>query len=100
MSISSSSSQITVISINIINTTCLAFFNVYVVRQSEISSSFADKDQLKGEGRCVLSRSQVIHDEHPLSLGKSSAWNLFFQVHSLSLSFSLLTSDYYHLAFR
>lgn len=46
---------------------------------SEISSSFADKDQLKGEGRCVLSRSQVIHDEHPLSLGKSSAWNLFFQ---------------------
>ncbi|XP_056690924.1 uncharacterized protein [Spinacia oleracea] len=51
---------------------------------SEISrklekSSLADKDELKGESRCVLSRSEIVQDEHPLSLGQSSLWNQFFQ---------------------
>ncbi|KAL2923358.1 TBC1 domain family member 13 [Bienertia sinuspersici] len=51
---------------------------------SEISrklekSSIADHDELKGESRCVLSRSEVVQDEHPLSLGESSIWNQFFQ---------------------
>ncbi|KAE8703013.1 DUF246 domain-containing protein [Hibiscus syriacus] len=32
-----------------------------------------------GESRGLLSRSQITHGEHPLSLGKSSVWNQFFQ---------------------
>ncbi|GMH20287.1 hypothetical protein Nepgr_022128 [Nepenthes gracilis] len=31
------------------------------------------------ESRGLLSRSEVTHEEHPLSLGKSSIWNQFFQ---------------------
>uniref|UniRef100_M1BAC6 RabGAP/TBC domain-containing protein n=1 Tax=Solanum tuberosum TaxID=4113 RepID=M1BAC6_SOLTU len=31
------------------------------------------------EGKGVLSRSKVTQEEHPLSLGKSSIWNQFFQ---------------------
>lgn len=65
------------------------FLNVYVVSQSEISrklekSSLADNQELKGESRCVLSRSEINQDEHPLSLGKSSLWNQFFQVNTLN----------------
>ncbi|CAN1242587.1 TBC1 domain family member 13 [Linum perenne] len=33
----------------------------------------------KAESRCMLSRSEITHDEHPLSLGKTSIWNQFFQ---------------------
>ncbi|CAL1354512.1 unnamed protein product [Linum trigynum] len=36
-------------------------------------------DEPKSESRCVLSRSEITHDEHPLSLGKTSIWNQFFQ---------------------
>ncbi|KAL2463358.1 Ypt/Rab-GAP domain of gyp1p superfamily protein [Forsythia ovata] len=32
-----------------------------------------------GESKGFLSRSEIIHGEHPLSLGKSSVWNQFFQ---------------------
>jgi TBC1 domain family member 13 len=28
-----------------------------------------------------LHRSEVTREEHPLSLGKTSAWNQFFEVH-------------------
>ncbi|XP_022761891.1 TBC1 domain family member 13-like isoform X2 [Durio zibethinus] len=38
-----------------------------------------DKDESKPESRGMLSRSQITHGEHPLSLGKSSIWNQFFQ---------------------
>ncbi|PPD70420.1 hypothetical protein GOBAR_DD32707 [Gossypium barbadense] len=38
-----------------------------------------DNDESKPEGRGLLSRSQITHGEHPLSLGKSSVWNQFFQ---------------------
>uniref|UniRef100_A0A6M2EXL2 Rab-GAP TBC domain-containing protein n=1 Tax=Populus davidiana TaxID=266767 RepID=A0A6M2EXL2_9ROSI len=38
-----------------------------------------DNDDAKSESRCVLSRSKITHGEHPLSLGKSSIWNKFFQ---------------------
>ncbi|XP_011045638.1 PREDICTED: TBC1 domain family member 13-like [Populus euphratica] len=38
-----------------------------------------NNDNGKSESRCVLSRSEITHDEHPLSLGKSSVWNQFFQ---------------------
>ncbi|XP_022636595.1 TBC1 domain family member 13 isoform X4 [Vigna radiata var. radiata] len=30
-------------------------------------------------GRVLLSRSEITHGEHPLSLGKTSVWNQFFQ---------------------
>lgn len=36
-------------------------------------------DDGKCETRCILSRSQITHGEHPLSLGKTSIWNQFFQ---------------------
>ncbi|CAK7328434.1 unnamed protein product [Dovyalis caffra] len=38
-----------------------------------------DNDDGKSESRRVLSRSEIPHGEHPLSLGKSSVWNQFFQ---------------------
>ncbi|XP_038991774.1 TBC1 domain family member 13-like [Hibiscus syriacus] len=38
-----------------------------------------DNDESKSESRGLLSRSQITHGEHPLSLGKSSVWNQFFQ---------------------
>ncbi|GMN63920.1 hypothetical protein TIFTF001_032979 [Ficus carica] len=38
-----------------------------------------DNDESKCEGRCLLSRSEISHGEHPLSLGKTSIWNQFFQ---------------------
>ncbi|KAG2721094.1 hypothetical protein I3843_02G053000 [Carya illinoinensis] len=42
-------------------------------------SRSCDKDDSKSESRCLLSRSEITHGEHPLSLGKSSIWNQFFQ---------------------
>ncbi|CAN6580157.1 unnamed protein product [Malus baccata var. baccata] len=38
-----------------------------------------DKDELKCQSKGLLSRSEIPHGEHPLSLGKSSVWNQFFQ---------------------
>ncbi|KAH9621231.1 hypothetical protein KSS87_005100, partial [Heliosperma pusillum] len=64
--------------------TPFGFLNVYVASQSEITrrleqSAILDNDELKGGSRCLLSRSEVTQDEHPLSLDQSSVWNLFFQ---------------------
>ncbi|KAJ4846024.1 hypothetical protein Tsubulata_002539 [Turnera subulata] len=42
-------------------------------------SSICDNDESRIEGSGVLSRSEITHGEHPLSLGKSSIWNQFFQ---------------------
>ncbi|XWS22355.1 hypothetical protein CRYUN_Cryun29cG0026600 [Craigia yunnanensis] len=42
-------------------------------------SVVCDNDDSKSESSCLLSRSQITHGEHPLSLGKSSIWNQFFQ---------------------
>ncbi|KAL5542648.1 hypothetical protein UlMin_010358 [Ulmus minor] len=44
-----------------------------------LEKSNCENDDSKSESRCVLSRSQITHGEHPLSLGKSSIWNQFFQ---------------------
>ncbi|XP_040989394.1 TBC1 domain family member 13-like isoform X2 [Juglans microcarpa x Juglans regia] len=38
-----------------------------------------DKGDSKSESRGLLSRSEITHGEHPLSLGKTSIWNQFFQ---------------------
>ncbi|XP_058787157.1 uncharacterized protein LOC131661585 [Vicia villosa] len=49
-----------------------------ITRRMWDSASY-DADELKCETRCMLPRSQVTHEEHPLSLGKTSIWNQFFQ---------------------
>ncbi|KAL8106182.1 uncharacterized protein LOC141678319 [Apium graveolens] len=36
-------------------------------------------DEARSESKGLLSRSEITHDEHPLSLGTTSAWNQFFQ---------------------
>ncbi|XP_027335657.1 TBC1 domain family member 13-like isoform X2 [Abrus precatorius] len=38
-----------------------------------------DIDDAKSQSRGLLSRSQISHGEHPLSLGHTSIWNQFFQ---------------------
>ncbi|KAK7359274.1 hypothetical protein VNO77_01227 [Canavalia gladiata] len=42
------------------------------------NSTSCDTDDAKC-GRALLSRSEITHGEHPLSLGKTSVWNQFFQ---------------------
>ncbi|KAL9671316.1 hypothetical protein QQ045_008884 [Rhodiola kirilowii] len=49
-----------------------------IARKME-KSSFLDNDGPNCESKGSLSRSHVTHGEHPLSLGKSSLWNQFFQ---------------------
>ncbi|XP_027119035.1 uncharacterized protein [Coffea arabica] len=48
-----------------------------ITRRLEKSS--LKNDELDGEDKGFLSRSEITHDEHPLSLGKTSIWNQFFQ---------------------
>lgn len=67
--------------------TNVGFLSVFIASQTEITrrlekSSNFENDDSKCEGRCLLSRNQIPHGEHPLSLGKTSVWNQFFQVTS------------------
>ncbi|CAI0380227.1 unnamed protein product [Linum tenue] len=58
------------------------FKDELLMNPSEITRKLeksAIDDEPKSESRCVLSRSEITHDEHPLSLGKTSIWNQFFQ---------------------
>ncbi|CAI9776117.1 unnamed protein product [Fraxinus pennsylvanica] len=48
-----------------------------ITRQMEKSS--LENSEPDGEDKGFLSRSEITHGEHPLSLGKSSIWNQFFQ---------------------
>lgn len=58
--------------------------NFSVASQSEITrrleKSGLDNDEPNGESKGFLSRSEITQGEHPLSLGKTSVWNQFFQV--------------------
>ncbi|OMO88606.1 hypothetical protein COLO4_20169 [Corchorus olitorius] len=49
-----------------------------ITRRLEKSTG-SDNDEFKSESSGMLSRSQIPQGEHPLSLGKSSIWNQFFQ---------------------
>ncbi|PWA57988.1 Rab-GTPase-TBC domain-containing protein [Artemisia annua] len=49
-----------------------------VTREMEESTSSQNGDETR-EGKGLLSRSEIPVDEHPLSLGKTSVWNQFFQ---------------------
>ncbi|GAB4851888.1 hypothetical protein Ancab_031287 [Ancistrocladus abbreviatus] len=44
-----------------------------------LEKSNIENNEAKVESRGPLSRLEVTHGEHPLSLGKSSIWNQFFQ---------------------
>lgn len=72
------------------------FLRVFIASQSEItrrldeSSGIANDSTAAGSGS--LSRSEIVHDEHPLSLGKSSVWNQFFQVPFQYVFFQFLNS--------
>ncbi|KAK8918389.1 hypothetical protein KSP39_PZI021124 [Platanthera zijinensis] len=62
----------------------LAFKEEFLVNPSEVtrrlSESYTSKDEgLDLEGSGLLYRSEIIHGEHPLSLGITSTWNQFFQ---------------------
>ncbi|XP_044479327.1 TBC1 domain family member 13-like [Mangifera indica] len=52
-----------------------------LMNPSEIARKLekSDNDDPKSESRGMLSRSEITHGEHPLSLGKTSIWNKFFQ---------------------
>ncbi|XP_020228172.1 TBC1 domain family member 13 isoform X1 [Cajanus cajan] len=49
-----------------------------IIRRMHNSTSH-DIDDAKPHTRALLSRSQITHGDHPLSLGKTSIWNQFFQ---------------------
>uniref|UniRef100_A0A2P2JTJ1 Rab-GAP TBC domain-containing protein n=1 Tax=Rhizophora mucronata TaxID=61149 RepID=A0A2P2JTJ1_RHIMU len=49
-----------------------------ITRRMEKSLVY-NHDDPKSESTGMLSRSEITHGEHPLSLGKSSIWNQFFQ---------------------
>ncbi|XP_019052152.1 PREDICTED: TBC1 domain family member 13-like, partial [Nelumbo nucifera] len=61
----------------------LGFLNFSVVGQSELtrrldkSSGLENNESCEGSG--LLPRLKITHGEHPLSLGKTSIWNQFFQ---------------------
>ncbi|KAL6885829.1 hypothetical protein ACP4OV_010090 [Aristida adscensionis] len=46
-------------------------------RMEEMSVSKKEEDNTEGTG--VLPRAEIVRDEHPLSLGKTSVWNQYFQ---------------------
>lgn len=63
----------------------LVLLKYSVASQSEITRRMEDSAGSKNEelsclSTGLLSRSKIIHGEHPLSLMKSSVWNQYFQV--------------------
>lgn len=81
---------------------CFIFLalNVSVASQSEITrrmynSTIGDADDAAKRDRALLSRSEIPHDEHPLSLGKTSVWNQFFQVQCKGICFRQIFEYFY-----
>ncbi|XP_072999993.1 uncharacterized protein [Typha latifolia] len=61
-----------------------AFKDDFLVNPSEITRRLEESSGKKGGefecgDSCLLQRSEITHGEHPLSLGKTSLWNQFFQ---------------------
>lgn len=65
------------------------FSTVSMASQSEIArrleESSPENHQSDTGSPRFLSRSEISHGEHPLSLGKTSIWNQFFQVELYSI---------------
>nr|XP_043639166.1 TBC1 domain family member 13-like isoform X2 [Erigeron canadensis] len=60
------------------------FKDELLMNPSEITRKLGDSTSPQNggqtsDGKGLLSRSQIPHGEHPLSLGKTSIWNQFFQ---------------------
>lgn len=73
--------------------------------QSEIArkkdnSISVDHDEPRTESKGLLSRSKITQDEHPLSLGTTSAWNKFFQVSSTQHVASIIVVHDYKIRNR
>lgn len=72
-----------------------------MARQSEITRKLEKSVILDDEGTVIedkgaLPRSEIPQGEHPLSLGKTSIWNQFFQVQYLFfLFFSIFYRNVY-----
>lgn len=81
----------------------MEILKVFSASQSEVARRMEEScgqkhKELGSGGHGFLTRSGITHDEHPLSLGKTSVWNQFFQVKLLSLTrlfFSLCLSYYF-----
>ncbi|XP_010927682.1 uncharacterized protein [Elaeis guineensis] len=61
-----------------------AFKDEFLVNPSEVARRLEESaghqyEELEGGNSGLLSRSEITHGEHPLSLGKTSLWNQFFQ---------------------
>ena len=52
-------------------------------------SKGGDSNDPKVESPGALSRSEITHEDHPLSLGTTSLWNNFFKVFTFQLEISL-----------
>lgn len=61
-----------------------AFKDELLVNPSEITRRMEEftilqkEESVRGD-KCLLPRAEITHGEHPLSLGKTSVWNQFFQ---------------------
>ncbi|GJN37120.1 hypothetical protein PR202_gb26045 [Eleusine coracana subsp. coracana] len=61
-----------------------AFKDELLVNPSEVTRRMEEmavskKEEHNAEGTGVLPRAEIVRDEHPLSLGKTSVWNKYFQ---------------------
>ena len=66
--------------------------------QSEVTRrmeemSVSKREEHNAEGTGVLPRAEIVRDEHPLSLGKTSVWNQYFQVNIPKIYNCLLVSQ-------
>ncbi|XP_017699158.2 TBC domain-containing protein C1952.17c-like isoform X2 [Phoenix dactylifera] len=61
-----------------------AFKDEFLVNPSEVTRRLEESagpkyEESEGGNSGLLSRSEITHGEHPLSLGRTSVWNQFFQ---------------------
>ena len=55
---------------------CVQSEKIHRIEESKLSR----KKELNGDRNGLLPRLEVTNEEHPLSFGKSSLWNQYFQV--------------------
>ena len=94
---------------------CCKFINLFILRQlfaplstsvvihlcsgqSEVTRRMEEmtvskREEHNAEGTGVLPRAEIVRDEHPLSLGKTSVWNQYFQVNIPKIYNCLLVSQ-------
>lgn len=70
--------------------------------QSEVTRRMEEmtvskREDHNAEGTGVLPRAEIVRDEHPLSLGKTSVWNQYFQVWKLIITCCWVLSNLYYM---